>query len=75
MTKKPCKYYKKETEKRYTIVLYRTTSILENNDAAATVIAGAIFMEILLDLVGMESLKYILQNMRLMRRKKRRMIE
>jgi len=50
-------------------------SILENNDAAATVIAGAIFMEILLDLVGMESLKYILQNMRLMRRKKRRMIE
>ena len=75
MTKKPCKYYKKETGKRYTIVLYRMISILENNDAAATVIAGAIFMEILLDLVGMESLKYILQNMRLMRRKKRRMIE
>lgn len=36
MTKKPCKYYKKEIEKRYTIVLYRTTNILENNAIAAT---------------------------------------
>jgi len=36
MTKKPCKYYKKETEKCYTIVLYRTISILKNNAIAAT---------------------------------------
>ena len=36
MTKKPCKYYMKETEKRYTIVLYRTISILKNNAIAAT---------------------------------------
>ncbi len=35
MTKKPCKYYKKETEKRYTIVLYRTISILKDNTIAA----------------------------------------
>ena len=39
------------------------------------VIAVTIFMEILPDLVGMESLKHILQNMRLMRRKKVRIIE
>lgn len=34
------------------------------------VIAVTIFMEILPDLVDMESLKHILQNMRLMRRRR-----